>query len=73
MGGAAGDNDKLAAELAAAQGSASDKDKLAAELATAQQQVANLQKQLADRDSELAGLRGDLSAEMAKLKEANAD
>jgi len=32
--------------------------------------VADLEKKLADRDKELAGLRGDLSAEMAKLKEA---
>lgn len=32
--------------------------------------MADLEKPLADRDRELAGLRGDLSAEMAKLKEA---
>ncbi len=61
---------RLAAELAALQGSAGDKDKLAAELAAANQRVADLERQLADRDKELAGLRGDLSAEMAKLKEA---
>ncbi len=80
----AGDKDKLAAELAAAkqriadleaqlaaaQGSGADKDKLAAELAAAKQRVAHLERQLAARDKELAGLRGDLSAEMAKLKEA---
>ncbi len=69
---AAANNDKnrLAAELAALQGSAGDKDKLAAESAAAKQRVADLERQLADRDKELAGLRGDLSAEMAKLKEA---
>jgi chemotaxis protein MotB len=33
-------------------------------------ELAAAQKLLADRDRELAGLRGDLSAEMAKLKEA---
>jgi chemotaxis protein MotB len=69
---AAANNDKnrLAAELAALQGSAGDKDKLAADSAAAKQRVADLERQLADRDKELAGLRGDLSAEMAKLKEA---
>lgn len=80
----AGDKDKLAADLAAAkqriadleaqlaaaQGSGADKDKLAAELAAAKQRVADLERQLAARDKELASLRGDLSAEMAKLKEA---
>jgi chemotaxis protein MotB len=75
------DKDGLASELAAAkqeleaqltsvQGSGVDKDKLAAELAAAKQRIADLERQLADRDKELAGLRGDLSAEMAKLKEA---
>jgi len=80
----AGDKDKLASELAAAKqrnadlqsqlaalgGAAGDKDKLAAELAACRQRVAELEKMLADRDRELAGLRGDLSAEMSKLKEA---
>lgn len=80
----AGDKDKLASELAAAKqriadlqsqlaalgGAAGDKDKLAAELAACRQRVAELEKMLADRDKELAGLRGDLSAEMSKLKEA---
>jgi chemotaxis protein MotB len=84
MGGTAGDKDKLAAELATAKqrnadltsqlaamgGAAGDKDKLAAELAACRQRVAELEKMLADRDKELAGLRGDLSTEMAKLKEA---
>ena len=81
---AAGDKEKLATELAAAKqhnadltsqlaamgGAAGDKDKLAAELAACRQRVAELEKMLADRDKELAGLRGDLSTEMAKLKEA---
>jgi chemotaxis protein MotB len=54
---------QLAAQLAAMGVATSDKDKLAAELAASKQQ-------LADRDKELAALRGELSAEMAKLKEA---
>ncbi|TKB80995.1 MAG: hypothetical protein E8D44_14995 [Nitrospira sp.] len=80
----AGDKDKLATELATAKqrnadltsqlaamgGAAGDKDKMAAELAACRQRVAELEKKLADRDKELAGLRGDLSTEMAKLKEA---
>jgi chemotaxis protein MotB len=77
LSSAQGNNDRLAAELAASQASlatlqasAGDKDKLAAELAAEKQRVADLQKQLADRDRELAGLRGELSAEMAKLSEA---
>jgi chemotaxis protein MotB len=43
---------------------------LAAELAAARQRNADLERQLADRDKELASLRGDLSAEMTKLKAA---
>ena len=84
MGSAAGDKDRLAAELAAAKqriteieaqlaamgGIAGDKEKLAADLAACKQQVADLERRLADRDKELAELRGDLSAEMAKLREA---
>jgi chemotaxis protein MotB len=73
----AGDKDRLAAELAASQASlaalqagAGDKDKQTAELAAAKQRVADLEGQLADRDKALAGLRGELSAEMAKLNEA---
>ncbi len=61
---------ELEAQLAAAQGSGAEKDKLAAELAEAKQRLSDLESQLADRDKELAGLRGDLSAETAKLKEA---
>ena len=77
-------NADLTAQLAALQAGAGDKDRLAAELATAKQhnaeftaqlaackqRVVELEKMLADRDKELAGLRGDLSTEMAKLKEA---
>ncbi|MCS6291754.1 MAG: OmpA family protein [Nitrospira sp.] len=80
----AGDKDKLATELATAKqhnadltsqlaamgGAAGDKEKMAADLTACRQRVAELEKMLADRDKELAGLRGDLSAEMAKLKEA---
>ena len=80
----AGDKDKLAADLASAKqknvdlesqlaalgAAAGDKEKMAAELAACRQRVAELEKMLAERDKELAGLRGDLSAEMSKLKEA---
>ena len=79
-----GENARLASELAASQASlaavqagAGDKDKSASELNAARQRNAELETQLAaaqgslaDRDRELAGLRGDLSAEMTKLKEA---
>lgn len=50
----------LESQLAALQASSDEKGK----------QVADLESKLADRDKELAGLRGELSAEMAKLKEA---
>lgn len=77
LSSAQGDNDRLAAELAASQASlaalqagAADKDKQASELDAAKQRIAELEKQLANRDQELAALRGDLSAEMAKLTEA---
>ena len=53
-------NADLEAQLAAAQGDGAD----------ANQRVAELEKLLAARDKELAGLRGDLSSEMAKLKDA---
>ncbi len=79
-----GENARLAAALAASQASlaalptgAGDKNQLASELAAAKQRNAELEVQLAtaqgllaDRDKELASLRGDLSAEMAKLKDA---
>jgi chemotaxis protein MotB len=63
----AGASAMLASQLATAN---SDRDKTAADLAAARQRNADLEAQLADRDKELAGLRGNLSAEMAKLKEA---
>src|SRR5262249_42609515 len=47
-----------------------EQEKLAAALAASKQRTADLEKQLADRDKELAGLRGELSADMAKLKTA---
>jgi chemotaxis protein MotB len=61
---------QLAAQLAAMGIATSDKDKLAAELSATNQRVADLETQLADRDKELAALRGELSTEMTKLKEA---
>ena len=68
------DKDRLAEELAAARRHIDDHDRLAAEseaqLAAAKQRAADLESQLADRDKELTGLRGDLSAETAKLQEA---
>ena len=61
---------ELETQLAALGATGADNEKLAADLAAAQQRTAELENQLADRDRQLAGLRGDLSAEMAKLKEA---
>ena len=40
------------------------------QLAALRQRNSDLEAQLADRDKELSGLRGDLSAEMEKLKQA---
>jgi chemotaxis protein MotB len=69
-----GDQARLSTQLSAAQGdlgqSQAEKDRLAAELAAAKQRADDLEGQLANRDKELTGLRGDLSAEMAKLKQA---
>jgi len=72
-----GEKDHLASELAAAQSQiaslqagAGDKDQLAADLAAAKQRNADLESQLADKSKELASLRGELSAEMSKLKDA---
>ena len=84
LSSAQGENARLASELAASQASlaasqeshaalqagAADKDKQASELDAANQRIAELEKQLANRDQELAALRGDLSAEMAKLTQA---
>lgn len=60
----------LQRQLAAAQESGADRDKLAADLEAAKQRLADLEAQRAARDKELAGLQSDLSAEMAKLAEA---
>jgi chemotaxis protein MotB len=64
------EKNRLASDLAALKGSAGDKDKLAGDLAAANRRITDLEKELADRDKELASLRGDLSTEMAKLKDA---
>lgn len=61
---------ELEAQLAAATSAAGENDRLAADLAAAKSRIAELERQLAERDREFAELRGDLSAEMAKLKEA---
>ncbi len=80
----AGDSAKLASQLSSAQSDLNQSQQqlaaankrnadLAAQLAAlaaSKQQVADLEQQLADRDKELASLRGELSAEMAKLREA---
>ena len=74
----AGDSAKLASQLAAANKRNADLEAqlaamgtASAELAASKQRLAaDLESQLADRDKELAGLRGELSAEMTKLKEA---
>jgi chemotaxis protein MotB len=63
-------NAEVAEQAAGLQAGTGDKDKLAADLAEAKQRNAEFERQLADRDKELAGLRGELSTEMTKLKEA---
>ncbi len=47
-----------------------DKDTLAADLAASKRRNLDLERQLGERDAELAALRGELSAEMAKLNAA---
>ena len=68
------DRDRLASELAAAKLHMEEHDRMTsaseAQLAASRQRIADLEAQLADRDRDLSGLRGDLSAEMAKLKQA---
>jgi chemotaxis protein MotB len=61
---------RLRDELAASRLASGETGKAAAELEAAKRRNADLEKQLADRDRELAGLRGELSTGMAKLKEA---
>ena len=63
-----GNMDKASSDVPAREDLEKERQRLADELATAQK--AELQRQLAVRDKELAGLRGELSAEMTKLKEA---
>jgi len=55
---------------AQAAGRLGDQGKAAAELAAATGRIADLERQVADRDRELAALRGDQSGEMEKLKVA---
>ncbi len=57
------ERDRLAAELAAARQQLGDSDRLASDLSAAKQRISDLEAQLGDRDR-------DLSAEMAKLKQA---
>ena len=70
----AGDSAKLSSQLSAANSRNSGLEAqlaaAAAGTAASQQRVAELERQLADRDKELEDLRGTLSAEMQKLKEA---
>ncbi len=80
----AGDSAKLASQLSAANSSlaaANSKNSgleaqlagmsgMGADLAACKQRIADLERQLADRDRELESLRGTLSAEEQKLKEA---
>jgi chemotaxis protein MotB len=57
------ERDRLAAELAVAIQQMGDHDRLATDVSAARQRISDLEAQLADRDR-------DLSAEMAKLKQA---
>jgi chemotaxis protein MotB len=66
----AGDHEALSSQLSAARQQLGDSDRLATDLSAAKQRISDLEAQLADRDRDLSGLRGDLSAEMAKLKQA---
>jgi len=73
----AGDSAKLASQLSAANSKNSALEAqlagmsaMTAEMATHKQRIAELERQLADRDRELESLRGTLSAEQQKLKEA---
>ena len=66
----ASDHEALSSQLSAAKQQLGDSDRLATDLSAAKQRISDLEAQLADRDRDLSGLRGDLSAEMAKLKQA---
>lgn len=63
----------MASQLAALQGSAGAKERLAAELASAKQRVADLERQLADRDANLASLRSQLDQNKGSLAKAEKD
>jgi chemotaxis protein MotB len=63
-------NAEVAEQAVGLQAGAGDKDKLAADLAASKQRNVELERQLGERDAELAALRGELSAEMAKLNAA---
>ena len=62
--------DKVSSAKPASEDPEKERQRLADELAAARQRIAELERQLAVRDKELAGLRGEHSAEMAKLNEA---
>ena len=63
-------NAEVAEQAVGLQAGAGDKDKLAADLAASKQRNVELERQLGERDAELDALRGELSAEMAKLNAA---
>ena len=63
-------NAEVPAQAVGVQAGVGDKDTLAADLAASRQRNVDLERQLAERDAELAALRGELSAEMAKLNTA---
>lgn len=60
----------LESQLAGFQAASGERGRLAADLASVRQHMAELERQVAERDKELAGLRSELSAEMTKLKDA---
>ena len=66
----AGDKDKLAADLAEARQRNVELEGQLVDRDAARQRNVELEGQLVDRDKELVALRGDLSTEMARLKEA---
>jgi chemotaxis protein MotB len=63
--------DNTSKDMAAGlQAKAGDEDALAADLAASKRRNLELERQLGERDAELAALHGELSAEMTKLKAA---
>lgn len=63
-------NAEVAQKAVGLQAGTGDKDTLAADLAASKRRNLELERQLGERDAELAALRGELSAEMAKLNAA---